>query len=287
MKPLFLALALLAALPCALRAQDEADVIARNLADGELALKEKRFNDARIALLAVLELQHDHATALAALSDVHLAQVRPADALAAAVASSDSPRPENRNAASAAHLRALASARTVSPTLAGFIELRAKTAGEILRLRARAEREKRADDASWLLNRASAVAPYDQAVQTARAGEPAERRAHALYGAHRVLYGAPSAADSIEGFRDVTDPRNWRKSLDRPTVTLENGEIVFRCRQRPDDVDLICEGAENRIEGDFSVKFEAWYKPLKETYPRIFFTVRNAANTPASANAFL
>lgn len=278
MRPLFLALALLTTLPGALCAQDEAEAIARNLADGELALKEKRFHDARIALLAVLELQHDHANALAALSDVHLAQERPPEALAAAIASIDAPRPENKNAAATAHFRALASARTVSPTLAGFIELRAKTAGEVLRLRARAEREKRTDDARWLLNRASAVAPYDQAVQAARAGEPAERRNHALYGVYRVLYGAPSAVDSIEGFRDVTDPGNWRKSLDRPTVTLENGEIVFRCRQRPDDVDLICEGVENRLEGDFSVKFEAWYKPLKETYPRIFFTVRNAAN---------
>ena len=86
-------LLVLATMCCALAAQDDAALITKNLTEGERALRAGRFPEAELSLKAVLELQHDHAVALAALSQAHAGRDRTNDALAAAVASIDAPKP--------------------------------------------------------------------------------------------------------------------------------------------------------------------------------------------------
>lgn len=237
-----------------------------NLDAARKAFKSKKWNEAGLSCRAALEIDPGNQEARLILSDALYAAGDYAGSLLGAIDAYDAPKRGVRSAKSWTK-KARKRIKSLSPALDLFLEVRAKTASQLIKLRKGAKKAKRGYDAEWLEMIACRLAPTEQVVVDATF-----RRSEEFW----RLRGHGGATRQLEsGFVNMlADPKQWALYEQGPKSGATSEGITVNVPQ--ERWVAVAVGAHETLRtGDaftlrYSVKWKAVEKQVAGARPRLY-----------------
>lgn len=232
---------------------DQSKIIAKNLTDGQAALKKKDFAEALLCCKAVLKLDPENQPALELKSDAFLGLNRKDEALDSALEGYDAPKRGDSGAKSRSG-RLGKRVKDLAPALASFLELRDVTVSGLVTIARRADKEGRKLDGNWIWETAGRVFPAHEAVETQLKGRNTRLKENGVE----------------DGFTDlIQGDADWVYYNEDPACKITNDLLTLKNKNR--QIVAYATYMKRKLSQDFTVRFTAMSRPRDGKFNNIRF----------------